>query len=40
MPLTSPEMYMQEPRQSAAQCWCDEETKHMPLNLTLAEDES
>lgn len=29
--------YMEEGRQFAAQCWCDEETKSIPMDARLAE---
>lgn len=29
--------YMEEGRQFAAQCWCDEETKSIPMDTRLAE---
>jgi len=28
---------MEEARQMAAQCWCDEETKHIEMDTVLAE---
>jgi len=35
--VTTPETWMDEARQIAAQCWCDEETKHVEMNPALAE---
>ena len=29
--------YLEEARQIAAQCWCDDETKHIEMNVALAE---
>ncbi len=34
---TTPETWMPEARQYAAQCWCDDETRHIPMNVVLAE---
>lgn len=34
---TTPETWMDEARQSAAQCWCDEETKDRVMDVALAE---
>lgn len=31
------ETFMPEARHFAAQCWCDEETSHIPMDVTLAE---
>jgi hypothetical protein len=31
------EKYLEEARQLAAQCWCDEETKDIPMEPALAE---
>lgn len=35
--MTSIETWMLAARQMAAQCWCDEETKSIPMNTVLAE---
>ncbi len=29
--------YIEEARQIAAQCWCDDETKHIEMDIVLAE---
>ncbi len=29
--------YIEEARQIAAQCWCDDETKHIEMDVVLAE---
>ena len=34
---TTPETFMDEARQIAAQCWCDEETSGTEMDATLAE---
>lgn len=34
---TNIETWMPEARQLAAQCWCDEETKHIEMDTRLAE---
>jgi hypothetical protein len=35
--MTTPETWMNEARQIAAQCWCDEETKNTAMDPVLAE---
>jgi hypothetical protein len=39
LPEEAPKPYdfMEEGRQFAAQCWCDEETKHIPMDTRIAE---
>lgn len=34
---TTIETWMPEAREMAAQCWCDEETKHIEMDVVLAE---
>ena len=35
--MTEPYDWMPEAREQAAQCWCDEETKHIVMDPILAE---
>ena len=35
--MVTPETFMPEARQIAAQCWCDEETKNTVIDVVLAE---
>src|SRR5437762_2398896 len=35
--MNSPETWMEEARQQAAQCWCDDETKDLVMDVALAE---
>lgn len=37
MDMTTPNNWMDEARQAAAQCWCDEETKDRVMDPVLAE---
>lgn len=37
MDSTTPETWIGEARQQAAQCWCDEKTKKTPMDVDLAE---
>ena len=34
--MDSPD-FMEEARATAAQCWCDPETSHIPMDVVLAE---
>jgi len=35
--MTTSQNFLDEARQISAQCWCDEETKHIPMDPRLAE---
>ena len=35
--MTTNETWMEEARHLAAQCWCDKETEHIPMDSRLAE---